>query len=223
MGIRQTVQGVPGAVVDPRSPASPKLIVYSELALTVSGVLLSIFMVMHLSLLFTVVISAETMDELAHFLERYYLLQIGVAPVIFLLAFHTVLASRRIPFSLARQKVIFQHARSVKHIDTWTWIIQIATGAAIVVLASIHIWVLVTDLPVEASKSAARVIGNYLWVYIPFVAIVESHIAFGLFRVLIKWGVMSRKRAHIVLVVCSAGILAIGYLILANFYWLGAD
>lgn len=222
-GASQSTSRITGSLDDPRTPGGSRIVVLSELALAVSGIALSFFMMGHLTLLFTVVIAADTMDELAEFLERYYLLQASIAPIIFLLAFHIVLASRRIPATFARQSVLMRHMRSIKHVDTWTWAVQVATGMAIVILASIHMWIVLTDLPIESGKSAARVIGSYLWVYIPFVAIVESHISFGIFRILVKWGFISRGRAHILLIAWSIAVFSVGYLILATFYRLGGE
>jgi hypothetical protein len=66
-----------------------------EIALGITGTGLAIFMTGHLTLLFTVLIGADTMNGLAAFLEDNYLLWMGVPPVIVLFAIHVVMAVRK--------------------------------------------------------------------------------------------------------------------------------
>jgi len=193
----------------------------AELALSASGVALTIFMTLHLALLFTVLVGSDTMDDLAEFLEKYFLLQIGIAPVIFLLAFHIVVASRRIPSTLAKQRLAARHMGGIKHFDTYTWGFQVISGMLLVALAFGHIWIVTNSLPIEAAKSGARVFERYIWVYIPFVLLVEGHISFGLYRVAVKWGILRRRTTHILLIFWTILVLSVGFGILYEFYDLG--
>lgn len=222
-GASSNTSRVSGSLNDPRVPGGSRAIVISELALTASGIFLSLFMLGHSSLLLTVVIAADTFDELAKFLEDYYLLQLAIAPTIFVLMFHMVLAGRRIPSTFANQAMIMRHLRSIRHVDTWTWALQVVTGIALIVMASLHLWIILTDLPIEAGKSAARVIEGHLWFDIPFLLIVQSHIAFGLFRIGVKWGVMSRSKLRLVLGLWTTMIIAVGATVITTFYQLGGE
>ena len=194
-----------------------------ELGLAVTGIGLTVFMVMHLGLLLTVLVGAQTMDSLASFLERYYLLQ-SVAPVLVIaLIVHVVLSLRKIPVSLRQQVVLLNRTRAMRHFDTFTWGIQMVTGIAIAALVSIHLWVILVDLPIEAAKSGARVSGIYLWLYIPFLVAVESHISAGIYRVAVKWGINRRRVLHAVLNVWTVAALALGAAILVALYRLGGS
>jgi len=53
------------------------------------------------------------------------------------------------------------------------------------------------------------------------VLLVETHISMGLYRVAVKWGLLRRFRAHLVVTAWTAVILGLGFTILAVFYGLG--
>ncbi|MBI4234044.1 MAG: succinate dehydrogenase/fumarate reductase cytochrome b subunit [Chloroflexi bacterium] len=194
-----------------------------ELALSISGVALSGFMVLHLGLLFSVLLGTQSMDALASFLERYYLLQAG-APLLMVLLFgHILVAARKVPTAFQPQSTLLRHMRSLRHLDTWAWAAQALTGVAMLVLVSIHLWVILTDLPIQALKSGARVYGIYLWFYIPFVVLVEAHISLGLYRLATKWGLLSRPWAHGILTAWTAVALGLGGAILFALYRVGGS
>jgi fumarate reductase subunit C len=109
------------------------------------------------------------------------------------------------------------------HLNTFIWGVQIITGLALLVLVSIHLWVILTDLPIQALKSGARVHGVYLWFYSPFVVLVEMHASAGLYRIAVKWGLMERRWAHITVGLWTALFLTLGFAILTTFYWIGAN
>ncbi|MBI2166115.1 MAG: succinate dehydrogenase/fumarate reductase cytochrome b subunit [Chloroflexi bacterium] len=192
-----------------------------ELALSLTGVGLAVFMVMHMGLLFSVLIGTTAMDTLAGFLERYYLLQIGVVFLLLFLLGHIFLSVRKVPASFRQQSTLLRHIRSTRHLDTWTWAFQIVSGVALLGLVAIHLWVILTDLPVQATKSGARVFQIYLWLYIPFILIVESHMSIGIYRMAVKWGILSRRLAHPILLVWTALVLALGFAILVTLYRVG--
>jgi fumarate reductase subunit C len=180
-------------------------------------------MAMHMGLLLSSMVGVETMDTLASYLERNYLLQ-SVAPLLILLILaHVILASRRLPSTARQQLAVVKHMRTLWHVDTWGWGVQIITGLALLVLGSIHLWVILTDLPIQALKSGARVHGVYLWFYIPFIVLVEMHASTGLYRIAVKWGLMKRRWAHITVCLWTALFLTLGFAILATFYWIGAN
>lgn len=194
-----------------------------EIGLSLSGAGLGLFMVMHLALLFTILIGATAMDALAEFLEGYYLLQAAVPFLVLLLAAHVLLSVRKTPATFAQQWTFMRHLRSVRHFDTWTWLFQIVSGIALLALIAIHLWVVLTDLPIQAAKSGTRVFEIYIWLYVPFVLLVESHLSFGIYRIAVKWGLLSRRWAHPLLLVWTAGVLSLGFAILVAFYRLGGE
>lgn len=194
-----------------------------ELATSVSGVALAVFMLMHMSLLSTVLIGAQTMDDLASFLERYYLVQIGAAPLILLAIAHVFLAARKVPTTFQQQWTLVSQMRRLNHLDTWTWAFQVLSGAALFAFVSIHLWVMLTGLPIEAAKSGDHVSGVYLWFDIPFVLLVQGHIFVGLYRIAVKWGLLARGWAYGALAAYTLAAIGLEYAIMATFFGLGGD
>ncbi len=154
-----------------------------------TGAGLIVFMWCHMLLVSSVVISPSIMNAIAHFFEVTYMAQVG-GPMIFLtFLFHFYLAARKIPFSVEGQKTIWEHAKMLKHRDTWLWIVQAGTAMIILVLGAIHMWVVLNDLPITAVKSAARMQQFWWFVfYMILLPCVELHVSVGFYRIAVKWG-----------------------------------
>jgi fumarate reductase subunit C len=203
----------PGKVARPSMASS-----VVEAATSLSGIGLAIFMVMHMGLLFSVLLGTGSFDGLASFLEGYYLLHIAAPFLVLLIIAHIALTVRRAPATFRQQGALMRQLGQMRHLDTYTWVLQVVSGVALVALAAIHLWVVLGTLPIEAVKSGARVNDHYLWLYIPFVLLVEGHISLGLYRIAVKWGILERLRAHLILLGYSAVFLGLGFAILASFY-----
>ncbi len=154
-----------------------------------TGAGLILFMWCHMLLVSSVVISPKIMNAIAYFFEATYMAQVG-GPLIFLtFLLHFVLAARKIPFRADGQVTIWRHARMIKHRDTWLWVIQAVTAMVILVLGSIHMWVVLTDLPITAAKSAARIQSGFWFIfYMILLPCVELHVSIGFYRIAVKWG-----------------------------------
>jgi fumarate reductase subunit C len=205
-----------------RTKAS-RLDAWFEVSLAVSGLALVGFMVMHLGLLLSSTLGAGVMDQLAAFLERYYLLHSAAPLLVLILAAHMVMALRKAPSGARAQVALFKHMRTLRHLDTWMWAVQLVTGAALVLLASIHLWVILTDLPIQAAKSGARVYGTYLWFYVLFLFLVEAHASAGIYRIAVKWSSVGRIWAHAALTVWMIVFLALGFAVLVALYGAGVQ
>ena len=159
-----------------------------------TGVGLITFMWSHMILVASVNIGAGAMNTLAHFLEATYMAQVG-GPLIgatFLL--HFILAARKVPFLAEQQSTIWKHARMLHHLDTWLWLIQAGTAMVILIMGSIHMWTVLTDLPITAAKSAARIQGGFWLVfYLILLPMVELHVGIGFYRIGVKWGFIKRS------------------------------
>jgi len=159
-----------------------------------TGVGLITFMWSHMILVASVNLGADAMNTLAHFLEATYMAQVG-GPLIgatFLL--HFILAARKVPFRAEQQSTIWKHARTLHHLDTWLWIIQAGTAMVILIMGSIHMWTVLTDLPITAAKSAARIQGGFWLVfYLILLPMVELHVGIGFYRIGVKWGFIKRS------------------------------
>jgi fumarate reductase subunit C len=159
-----------------------------------TGAGLILFMWSHMVLVASINLGPEAMNTLARFFEDTYMAQVG-GPIIgatFLL--HFVLAARKVPFRLEQQTSIWRHSKMLHHTDTWLWIVQVVTAMIILIMGAIHMWTVLTNLPITAAKSAGRIQGGY-WAVFYFILLpmVELHVGIGFYRIGVKWGIIKRK------------------------------
>jgi fumarate reductase subunit C len=167
------------------------------------------------------------MNAIAGFFEATYMAQVG-GPLVFLgFLLHFVLAARKIPFRAEGQKTIWQHARMMHHGDTWLWVVQVVSAMLILVMGSIHMWVVLTDLPISAAKSAARVQSGFWAVfYFILLPLAELHVGIGFYRIGVKWGFIKDrerdkfKRGENLL---TGMFIAIGLITLVRFLFLSLN
>ncbi len=192
-----------------------------------SGASLILFMWCHMLLVSSVVISPAAMDAIAHFFEATGMAQVG-GPLIFLVFLtHFVIAARKIPFRFDGQKTVWQHARMLRHGDTWLWVIQIVSAMIILIMGSIHIWVVLTDLPITAVKSAARIqTGFWAVFYLILLPLAELHVGIGFYRIAVKWGFVKdkdRKKFKRAENMLTMMFIAIGLITLVRFLFLSVN
>jgi fumarate reductase subunit C len=164
------------------------------------------------------------MNAIAGFFEAtrlVYLIGPGIF-VVFML--HFILAARKIPFSTAQQSAMWANAKRMHHHDTWLWMIQAGSAMVILIMGSVHMWVVLTNLPITALKSAARIQGgSWLIFYLILMPLVELHVGIGFYRIAVKWGFVGRtgrygfKSKENLL---TAFMIAIGLITLARFMFL---
>jgi fumarate reductase subunit C len=159
-----------------------------------TGASLILFMWSHMVLVASVNLGAGAMNTIAKFFEATYMAQVG-GPIIgatFLL--HFLLAARKVPFRVEQQSIIWKHSKVLRHTDTWLWVIQVFTAMVILIMGSIHMWTVLTNLPITATKSAARIQGGFWLVfYLILLPMVELHVGIGFYRIAVKWGFIRRK------------------------------
>ncbi|WP_462323634.1 succinate dehydrogenase/fumarate reductase transmembrane subunit [Desulfoplanes sp.] len=189
-----------------------------------SGIGLVLFIMGHSLFVASVIFGAGTFNGLAGFFENTGMAQVGGPVIGFVFLLHFVLAARKIPFRAAQQSVIWKHARMMRHEDTWLWLVQAVTGMLILLMGSIHMWVLLNDLPITAEKSVALLYaGTWLWFYLFFLLFVAMHVAVGIYRAGVKWGYIRREnRAKIkkYLYIFAGALVAIDLVSLIRFYLL---
>jgi fumarate reductase subunit C len=195
---------------------------YLDFIQMLTGVGLILFMWSHMILVASINLGAGTMNALAKFLEDTYLAQIGGPLIAATFLIHFILAARKLPFRSQEQKAIWQHSKRLHHLDTWLWIVQAGTAMIILIMGSIHIWTVLTNLPITAPKSAARVqSGFWLVFYMLLLPMIELHVGVGFYRIGVKWGVITRsnrpfyKRFENIL---TAIFILIGAVTLYTFY-----
>lgn len=159
-----------------------------------TGAGLILFMWMHMVLVASVIFGAGTMNAIAAFFEATGMAQVGGPLIGLVFLAHFVLAARKVPFRAEQQSRIWKHARMLGHRDTWLWLVQVVTAMLILIMGAIHMWVVLTDLPITAQKSAARIQGGF-WMafYLFLLPLVELHVGVGLYRIAVKWGFVGRE------------------------------
>lgn len=159
-----------------------------------TGVALILFMWSHMVLVASVNLGSGVMNAIAHFLEATYLAQIGGPVIALIFLLHFVIAARKIPFKYKEQKAMWSHTVRLNHLDTWLWIVQAGTAMIILIMGSIHMWTVLTDLPITAAKSAARIQGGWwLLFYMILLPMIELHVGIGFYRIGVKWGWITRS------------------------------
>jgi succinate dehydrogenase subunit C len=193
--------------IAPAAGNASRQVIY-ELVSGGSGLALALFMWGHMILVGSILTGERGFDWLAGFLEDYYIAQPTVLAILGLFLVHAVLASRKIPAQLEERRRILRLGRDLyagsgfqPHLESLLWIWQVRTGMLILVLGSFHLILLGIDTltpvfgnhqGIEAVTSTARVRGGLWLPYSLLLVCVEFHASVGLYRLAVKWGVMSR-------------------------------
>jgi Succinate dehydrogenase/Fumarate reductase transmembrane subunit. len=157
-----------------------------------TGVLLILFLWAHLIMVGSVVISPKLMNILGCFFEATYMAQVGGPTVFLIMLAHFVIAARKMPFNAGELGLFWKHSREMNHKDTWLWLVQVLSALVVLVLASIHMFQILTNLPITAENSAVRVQGGWLPFYLVLLPVAELHVGIGLYRLGVKYGYITR-------------------------------
>jgi fumarate reductase subunit C len=194
-----------------------------------TGVGLVAFMWCHMILVasvnfYLVGLGGRVMDWIAHFFEATYMAQVGGPLIALTMLVHFVLAARKLPFRAREQKAMWRHTVNFNHLDTWLWIIQAVTAFIILIMGCIHMWTVLTNLPITAARSAARVqTGWWLAFYIVLLPMIELHVGIGIYRIGVKWGFITRsnrKALHGFENKLTVVMIAIGLVTLFTFFFI---
>lgn len=205
-------------------PSNSKLQGRLDFLQMLSGVLLILFLWAHMLLVSSVILGPGVMNAIAWFFEATYMAQVGGPLIGVLIFFHFLLAARKMPWKVSEQDAFIKHSVMMKHRDTWLWLAQVITALLILIMASIHMWVVLTDLPISAVKSAARIQhGGWLAFYLILLPIAEVHVGIGFYRIGVKYGVITannrewyKKREYALM----GGFIFIGLITLVRFMYL---
>ena len=159
-----------------------------------TGAGLILFMWSHMIMVASVNLGVDVMNTLAAFLEHTYMAQVGGPLIGLTFLLHFALAARKIPFRTEQASIMWKHSKMLHHKDTWLWVVQAVTAMIILIMGAIHMWTVLTDLPITAQKSAARIQGGFWLVfYLILLPLVELHVGIGFYRIAVKWGVIKRR------------------------------
>ncbi len=211
-----------------------------DFAQSVSGLLLALFMWGHMVLVSSILISKDAMWTVTKFFEGYFFLgtshpgivAIVVASIIILFVGHAFLAVRKFPINYRQFSTYRGHMRVMRHEDTTLWFWQVFTGFALFFLASVHLYLMLTQADrIGPFESADRVWSDHLWpLYLLLLLAVELHGGIGLYRLAVKWGWFGdgnpdlvRRRLKIVKWSITVFFLALGLATLAAYIKIGIE
>ena len=197
-----------------------------DFAQAATGVILALFTLMHLVFVSTVLLSPSIMNGLGWVLEELYLAQVGGPIILLLMVAHFILAARKMPFQVGSLPVFFRHAKAMKHCDTWLWLAQVVTAVVVLVMVSIHVYVILDTLPIEAAKSALREQSGWTPFYFVLLVCVGVHLSVGLFRVGAKYGFITEANRAVWTkrMWCLIGAyIALGCLTMIRFHYISVN
>ncbi|MCA1743414.1 MAG: succinate dehydrogenase/fumarate reductase cytochrome b subunit, partial [Desulfovibrionales bacterium] len=170
-------------------PAVSRQAAYLDWLQMLTGICLISFMYLHAIFVASIIFGTGAFNALAHFFEDYYLAQVGGPLIVLVFLTHFILAARKIPFKAEQQKKVWFQSKMLAHRDTWLWVVQVVSAMIILIMGAIHMWEVLTDLPITSAKSAARIqSGFWLTFYLILLPLIELHVGIGWYRLGIKWG-----------------------------------
>ena len=166
---------------------------------SLSGLLLALFIAVHLLLEASIVISKEAMLAVTKFFEGYYffgesypgIISFLAAFIFTLLILHSLLALRKIPSSYRQYHIFKKHMNQFQHTDSTLWFYQALTGFMMFFLAPVHLYMMMSNpAAIGPYASSDRMVSEWLWpLYLVLLLSVVLHAAIGLYRLVLKWGV----------------------------------
>ena len=211
-----------------------------DLLQSASGVALGLFMWVHMFFVASILLGKDAMWTVARMFEgyfifgsaQYWLVSVLVAVVATLFVVHAALALRKFPASYRQYRAYRDHQRQMRHEDTTLWYWQVVTGFALFFLASVHLYIMLTQPDtIGPYGSADRVWSDTMWpLYLVLLFAVEFHGGVGLYRVALKWGwfekgdpLATRRRLRRLKWGLTAFFLVLGLATLAAYVKIGIE
>jgi fumarate reductase subunit C len=210
-----------------------------DLAQSVSGLLLGVFMWVHLFLVSSILLGKDAMWYVTGFFELRFLHDwqhgyssiVSVIAVLVFLIFilHAGIAVRKFPISWRQYRTFRHQMGMMKHSDTNLWFYQALTGFLMFFLGSVHIYVMATHPDkIGPYASSDRFVSEYFWpLYAILLVCVELHATIGMYRLAVKWisfrGTHTRHRLKVLKNVLTAFFLTVGVLTFFTYTKIGID
>ena len=205
-----------------------------------TGLMLGLFMWLHMVFVSSILLGNDAMWTVARFFEGYFffgrplpwLVSLFVAGIFALFVTHAWLAVRKFPAHWRQHARYWRHMRAMKHEDTTLWFVQVSTGFAMLFLAPVHLYLMMTHPElIGPYESADRVWSGRMWpLYLVLLFMVEIHGGIGLYRLAVKWGwpahpdaARARRRLKRLKWSLTAFFLILGLLTLAAYIKLGIE
>jgi len=169
-----------------------------DLAQSLSGGVLALFMWGHMFFVSSILVSPDAMWMVTKAFEGYFvfgrpypLIVSGVVAVVLALVVgHALLAMRKFPGNWRQLHTFRAHRRLLAHEDTTLWWVQAVTGFMLFFLAFPHLYqMLMHPGAIGPYESGSRFWnGNWWPLYLVLLFAVELHGGIGLYRLMEKWG-----------------------------------
>jgi fumarate reductase subunit C len=222
------------------APAKSQWPARMDLAQSLTGLTLGLFMWGHMLFVSTILISKDFMWGVTKAFEGYFvfgrsypgMVSVIVAGVIALVVMHAFLAMRKFPANYRQYRAFTGHMRLMRHGDTTLWWFQVLTGFALFFLATVHLYqMLMHPGDIGPYGSADRVWSSLWWpLYLVMLFAVELHGGIGLYRLAVKWGWFegkdpkaSRQRLRTLKWALTALFLVLGLATLAAYMKIGYE
>jgi fumarate reductase subunit C len=211
-----------------------------DLAQSGTGLILGLFMWMHMLLVGSVILGKGSFNFVAKNLELSFLSDTGhgypiavffaVLTIFTLFIVHALLGVRKFPISWKQHRIMRDQMEMMKHTDTNLWYIQVVSGFLMFFLGSVHLYIMLTNPGnIDPYLSADRVVSGNMWfLYLILLFCVELHATIGIYRLCMKWGWFagkdaraSRKKLKLIKNRLTIFFLSIGVLALLVFIVIG--
>jgi succinate dehydrogenase subunit C len=179
-----------------------------DLAQSGTGLILGLFMWVHMLLVGSVILGKGSFNFVAKFMELSFLSDTGhgypiavffaVLVVFTLFIVHALLGVRKFPISWKQHRIMRDQMAMMNHTDTNLWYIQVVTGFLMFFLGSVHLYIMLTNPgSIDPYLSADRVVSGNMWfLYLILLVCVELHATIGIYRLCMKWGWFAGKDAR---------------------------
>jgi len=211
-----------------------------DLAQSLSGLALGLFMWGHMFFVSSILISKDAMWSITKLFEGYFffgrafpgLVSVVVGSVFALVIFHAFLAMRKFPANYQQYRAFIGHRRLMAHEDTTLWWVQAITGFVLFFIAAVHLYqMLMHPGDIGPYESADRVWSGRWWpLYLVALFAVELHGGIGLYRLAVKWGWFegkdpdaSRKRLKVLKWALTVFFIVLGLATLAAYMKIGYE
>ena len=193
--MEQVIEAYTGVTTEGKKSRIPAKL---DKMLTISGVVLAIFMMGHMFFVSTILLGKETMYTVTKLFELSFFFEdglpivvslfVGIIAIIFVV--HAILGIRKFPTSYRTYIKMREHSKMMKHADTSMWMFQWISGLIMMFAASIHLYIMFTQPQnIGPFASANRVVSEHMWLlYMVLLICVEIHGSVGLYRAAMKWG-----------------------------------
>jgi fumarate reductase subunit C len=174
-----------------------------DLAQSLSGLVLGLFMWGHMFFVSSILLGKDAMWSITKLFEGYFffgtaypgMVSVIVAGIFVLIIVHAFLAMRKFPANYQQYRTFIGHRKLMAHEDTTLWWVQAITGFMLFFLAAVHLYqMMMHPGDIGPYESADRVWSGRWWpLYLVALFAVELHGGIGLYRLCVKWGWLEGK------------------------------